>query len=259
MSYYLNAFGLVLQHLKNPYMVLLDRAGLLRKPYIARLKTGLNIGIRPGYGDRFGLFEVFLRGDYLQLGQELRPGDTVLDIGANIGCFALQAAQHVGPTGRVIAVEPERDTYAALEQNIARNHATNITARRLALGAEAGTVDLHVADKSLFSSVHERIDGRDMTGTEVQRVPQMTLGQLLEEEQVRTLDYLKMDCEGAEYDILSEDAGVGLASVRQLILEVHAVQGQSCQALHDKIEAFGLHQQAGTTGEQVGLRYYRRT
>ena len=54
-------------------------------------------------------------------GERLTPGDTVVDIGAHIGCFALFAADRVGPTGRVIACEPDPDTCRRLERHVRLN------------------------------------------------------------------------------------------------------------------------------------------
>ena len=51
-----------------------------------------------------------LRHDYLSSGQTIAPGSTVIDVGANIGCFTMVAAKLVGPTGRVFALEPEEST-----------------------------------------------------------------------------------------------------------------------------------------------------
>lgn len=63
-----------------------------------------------------------LRHDYLSSGQTIAPGSTVIDVGANIGCFTMVAAKLVGPTGRVFALEPEESTFRQLEKNIELNH-----------------------------------------------------------------------------------------------------------------------------------------
>jgi protein-L-isoaspartate O-methyltransferase len=70
----------------------------------------------------FLLSEIYDKEVYLQHGISLRPGDTVLDIGANIGLFAHYAAQHVGAAGRVIACEPIPPVYKAAEANVAALH-----------------------------------------------------------------------------------------------------------------------------------------
>jgi FkbM family methyltransferase len=64
----------------------------------------------------------------------LSPGDCVVDIGANIGWSALQAARAVGPTGLVLALEPEIDNFRLLAENVRANVATNVIPLRIGAG-----------------------------------------------------------------------------------------------------------------------------
>ncbi len=70
----------------------------------------------------------------------LEPGDVVIDVGANIGSIALACARKVGPAGRVFAFEPHPRLFGFLLQNLALNHAGNVTAQRYALGAADGSI-----------------------------------------------------------------------------------------------------------------------
>ena len=92
---------------RNPVPIVLDRMSLARAPYCMQTKDGLRFELRPQRGDRFGFYEVLVRGDYTRFGQTIAPGATVIDIGANVGCFSILAARLAGPQGRVIAVEPD--------------------------------------------------------------------------------------------------------------------------------------------------------
>jgi len=65
----------------------------------------------------------------------LRPGNTFVDVGANIGLMSLASARAVGPTGHVYAFEPVPSTFELLQRNIALNRSTNIHAYEVALGA----------------------------------------------------------------------------------------------------------------------------
>ncbi len=75
------------------------------------------------------------------LGQILRPGDTAVDAGANIGTHSLFFSRAVGPAGTVYAFEPDPRAFALLEANIARNNTVNVRAQRAALGAGGETLD----------------------------------------------------------------------------------------------------------------------
>lgn len=69
----------------------------------------------------------------------VEPGDTVLDVGANIGFFSTLLSRLCGPTGRVLAFEPEPANLALLRTNLAANGCANVTVVPCAAGAEAGT------------------------------------------------------------------------------------------------------------------------
>ena len=72
------------------------------------------------------------------LGQILKPGDVVVDAGANIGTHTVAFAQAVGPNGLVVAFEPQRLVHQSLCGNIALNGLTNVTTLLAAVGAARG-------------------------------------------------------------------------------------------------------------------------
>jgi len=82
---------------------------------------------------------VTVRRDYLSHGITLRPGDTVVDIGANIGAFTVLAAKIVGSSGCVIAFEPILQAFERLRENVALNAFKNVECRRAAVDAQEGT------------------------------------------------------------------------------------------------------------------------
>ncbi|MCP9751946.1 FkbM family methyltransferase [Ferruginibacter sp. HRS2-29] len=76
----------------------------------------------------------------------LKPGDTFLDIGSNIGLFSLLASGIVGANGKIIAFEPSPLTYSRLMENITLNNFTNITARNIGLSDKPGTLEMQQSD-----------------------------------------------------------------------------------------------------------------
>ncbi len=73
----------------------------------------------------------------------LSPGDTVIDIGANIGTISLACARAVGATGRVLAIEPHPRIHAALSDNVALNGFSGLVeTHQVALGNETGSISL---------------------------------------------------------------------------------------------------------------------
>lgn len=78
----------------------------------------------------------------------LRPGDVVLDLGANIGYYTTIAAAGVGPTGQVYAFEPDRENLVILTENLRYNGHTNVTVVPCGVGAEPGQLQLYVCEEN---------------------------------------------------------------------------------------------------------------
>lgn len=133
-----------------------------------------------------------LEGPYEHHAVTLRPGDNVIDAGANIGVFSLFAAQKVGMSGRVIAFEPIKEACALLSKNVASNSLSNITVAPLALGENAATVSFSKDEGLLGSS------GLAEKGGEREDVDQVTLDAYVTENDIKRVDFIKADIEGME-------------------------------------------------------------
>jgi FkbM family methyltransferase len=147
-----------------------------------------------------GIYEPF---ETTLVASEVREGDVVLDVGANIGYFTLIFARVVGPRGRVLAFEPDPANFAILERNITLNDYHNVTAIPLALSDTAGPVALYMSE---FNRAHHRIvASTDAIGTIA--VDSTTLDQYLESYD-GAVDFIKIDVEGAEAMALRGMRGV---------------------------------------------------
>ena len=134
----------------------------------------------------------------------LRPGMTVVDIGANQGLYSLFFAQRVGPEGRVFAFEPDDTLHAALVDNLAFNRARQVQAHHLALGAKPDTLTLF---RSLLNSGDNRLAsaGRadrpgEAVSVRVERLDHVLAGQ--------RIDFIKMDVQGWEMEVLRGMEGI---------------------------------------------------
>ena len=162
------------------------------------LRVGnLKVRVRRLTSDEIFVVNIIERLEYTHDGFDIGPGETVIDVGGNIGTFALLAAQRAA---RVITVEPNGDNFARLQGNLARNGASNVTALRAAVAQTSGTVTLQCAAEGGYHTISAGIlDGAALS---VETVPAITLPQIFETYQVERCDFLKLDCEGAEYEIL---------------------------------------------------------
>ena len=209
---------------KTPLPLILDLMKLQRKTYIAEDSQGNKIEIRPGKGEVFGFYENLIRMDYFKNGVALDVGDTVIDIGANIGCFTVMAASMVGPSGHVISIEPEPESYKLLCRNIQLNNLSNVTALNLAISDQNGLIPFNVSPNSLLTSIFAEVDKCEVGGETIM-LESRTLEKVLDEMKIDQVQLIKMDCEGSEYGIL-ESLRPGLASrIKQISMEVHEILG----------------------------------
>ena len=131
----------------------------------------------------------------------LRPGMTVLDIGAHHGLYTLLASKRVGRRGRVIAFEPSPRERKRLITHVRVNHCSNVCVEPYALGDRAGEADLFLVEgfqdwcNSLRPPV---VDGRTCTV----RVEVRRLDDVLETLGISQVDFIKLDVEGAELSFL---------------------------------------------------------
>jgi FkbM family methyltransferase len=120
----------------------------------------------------------------------IRPGMTVIDVGANIGLYALFFAQLVGPAGAVYGFEPDPDLYGALARARQLASRENLHAFPLALGDRAGKQRLQ---RSFFNSGDNRLHGSAGSGIEID----VTIGDEVLAG-VPTVDFIKIDVQGWE-------------------------------------------------------------
>ncbi|WP_188518841.1 FkbM family methyltransferase [Alsobacter metallidurans] len=133
------------------------------------------------------------------LAARIREGFTFVDVGSNVGGYALFVAALAGPTGRVLAVEPQPGVFERLVFNIRQNAFGGVKAVDCAVADKAGEVTLFVDPRNHGESSVKMVGLGD--GAAV-RVPATTLQQLLLDERLDHVDAIKLDVEGAEDLIL---------------------------------------------------------
>lgn len=128
--------------------------------------------------------------------QTLRPGDVVVEAGANIGTHTVVIAKIVGNSGKVYAFEPQRMVFQNLCANIALNSLENVMAYQAGLGPQPGNIIVPILDPHASNN----FGGLSMEGHVVgESVPLMTLDSL----NLKRCRLIKADVEGMEYEVLS--------------------------------------------------------
>jgi FkbM family methyltransferase len=199
----------------------------------------------PEHGVRAAFTEVFLGDNYgleIIADQDGAAIRRVLDVGANVGWFALAARSHF-PGAAIHAYEPNAAAVAFLRRN---TEALGVVAHREAVGASAGRVSLIIPDgKSVRAHT---VDGGD--------IPQVAFADALA--RLGGADLVKLDCEGAEWPLLDDPAP--WAGVRWLTVEYHlwARPGATHAAAASAITRLGFKVVRQQTLSTSGLLLARR-
>ena len=194
-------------HLVNRYLAILGAQSRPLKFLVSRflMRTGVSsFFFIPQSGFRLSFFPTSLsaalwinpddrKDDVAFFRDFLRPGDTIVDVGANIGSLTLQAAVIAGETGKVLAVEPHPRIFNFQRQNLALNHASQVEAHNVALGEATGR--LHFSDDRSDDQNAVRNDDGGIV------IPVRTLDSLASGLPEITL--LKIDVEGYELSVLN--------------------------------------------------------
>jgi FkbM family methyltransferase len=174
-------------------------------------KNGTDFKIRDGAGAAHIFYEIFLRDQYPKA--MLGGAKTIVDVGSNIGLFSYYARLQA-PNARIIAIEADPDTFALLNLNLANQ---NVERLHQAAASEAGTIDFYSSEISGWSSRYAVLGAKNARRVSVPAEPlSVTLGKL----GVDGIDFLKIDVEGAEYDILLGDCDLWSTPIRHLVVEV---------------------------------------
>lgn len=129
----------------------------------------------------------------------LRPGQQVIDIGANYGLYTVSMAAAIGPQGRAWAFEPASSTATFLAKSIAENGFTHITLEKCALSSQPGTAHLSLNDNSELNELVR--DGNNPSG-QSEEVTLTTLDECMLRHGWTDIDFMKIDAEGEEENIL---------------------------------------------------------
>jgi FkbM family methyltransferase len=208
--------------------------------------------------------------DYFRRGLEIRPGMTVVDVGANIGFFSLEVLRRGEGRVHLHAFEPAPDTFARLARNVREAFPdAPVTLHCSALGDRQGSGTLyHRPRVSVSSSLHAEPlgDPEDLLSAMLRRPPAeyrdvapawfrqlppraregllraaarwahgrivetpctvTTLSQVLHDAAIETVDFLKIDVEGAEREVLDGIQPDDWPRIRRLAAEVHDLAGR---------------------------------
>ena len=180
---------------------------------IFETKTDLKIKIRVRSTDLMALTNVWMINEYEIEDFEINANDTVIDIGAHIGLFSLLVSQ-LCKTGKILSFEPISENFDLLVSNLKLNHVNNVLPFNLAVSKNLGRLELFLNnDQSAHSIFSKNLKSISVESTSLQKI--------FDENKISSCKLLKLDCEGAEYEIIDSLPPECFDKIQNMAIEYH--------------------------------------
>jgi FkbM family methyltransferase len=150
-----------------------------------------------------------------------KQGDVVIDIGANIGMVSLLLAKKY-PFLKIYAFEPVKDTYENFKSNIKLNNIPDSTITAYNMAVTKDGRDICMSHDPLFSGKSNMFNlSNNILCKKINHVKSITLDEIFKQDNISEVKLLKIDCEGAEYEILYNTKLENLKNINHLRGEFH--------------------------------------
>jgi FkbM family methyltransferase len=181
-----------------------------------KLTSGLSIDIINSNGLRIHN-EIFIQNIYEEGEVRINEGDIVFDIGANIGVFSLYAANK--KASQVFSFEPDDKNYSYLSQNVSKNSLENIVKPfNFGLANSSGKRYLQIAE---IPGGHQMLRDDENFSQKDKIIVTKTFSDFIEENKITRINFVKMDCEGAEGEILDSLNKMHFETIDKFAIEFH--------------------------------------
>lgn len=210
----------IIKTYRNWWSVLGDIFHINQGLYLTFLRNGMIFKVRAGEKDVNIINEVFISQSYRSALRFIKKRSTVIDIGGHIGTFAM-VANKAADDVKVFTYEPFVGSYNLLKENIFLNKSRNISAFNMAVTGK-GEKEIKLYIKTI---------GNDFAGNSVYgsgssvSVKATNLSEIFKENEISHCDLLKIDCEGAEYDIILNAPRSIFKKIDNIVLEYHTPFG----------------------------------
>jgi FkbM family methyltransferase len=186
-----------------------------------RIQRGLGKGLRFNGANSAVGFVLGTHDPEVQyaLSRLLEPGMVTYDIGANVGFTAMLAARKVGPGGRVVCFEPLAEPARQIEHNARINGFPFVEVHQVALARSDGEAEFFVSKESTWGRLSQAGPAPMQSG--VIKVPMRTLDSFAREKNLPRPDFIKMDVEGVEADLIAGGHQFLSESRPIMVIELH--------------------------------------
>ena len=144
---------------------------------------------------------------------------TIVDIGAHYGYFSIFASKNTDKASIIYALEPSETNFGNLKENLSDNEVKNVKPFQIAIGRSKGTEALYEGSSENYSLIKNYPLLKK--GQNKALVKTLDLGSFISENEIDSIDFLKLDCEGAEYSILLNAPSDVLNKIMVISMEFH--------------------------------------
>jgi len=236
--------------IKNWHMFPIVYFGLTKQKHvILETKSGLKIKLRAHSTDLIAFTHVWIIQEYSRPGFEINDNDTIIEIGAHIGLFSLFAWQHC-KNGKIYCFEPVKENHDILLSNLQLNEIKNITPVNSAVSKEESTVTIFLsqdeAGHSMYSPTSKSFQVRSTS-----------LKKIIDDNKIERCDFIKIDCEGAEYEIINSLPLDYFQKIKKIIIEYHFAdtKPELLDNLIKKLESLSYKVSTKSLFKDIGFLY----
>lgn len=239
--------------IKNWYLYPVVYFGFTRKEYVVfETRTNIKIKIRVHSTDLMAFTNVWLVDDYAKPGFEIGDNDTIIDIGAHIGLFALYAFQYC-KKGRIFCFEPVEENYELLLANLKLNDIENVFPYQIAISDKRSSSIIYLSKDdsghSMYTPSSKKIE-----------IKTTTMKNIIDENNIDRCDLIKLDCEGAEYDIINSLPESYFERVSKIVMEYHFADSKPelIKNLIDRMRSLSYSVDTRKLTKEMGLLFAKR-
>src|SRR5918993_2201472 len=190
-----------------------------------------------------------------------KEGDIVIDIGAHIGLYTIISSKRVGANGKVVAIEANPSNFEMLNRNIKVNQLTNIISLNNAVYSKETKLKLYLPGEELGHTTYNTVmSDRAKNEDKFVEVSANTLDYLLQLKEITDVNWVKIDVEGAEFEVLKGAHNLLLNSRNIVILmEVHGSLNDYRLKLEEFIRSYNLKIEFEKIYENTGYIIVRKS
>ena len=239
--------------LKNWYLYPLVYFKLTKKDYVIfETRSGLKIKIRVNSTDLMALTHVWMIQEYSGDDFPISNDDVIIDVGAHIGLFALFASQFC-KNGKIFCYEPIKENYKILIENIEMNQIQNIFPNNLAVTKKTSRVKIFLNDDQSGHSMF--IQNKNFV-----EVDSKSLSDIFIDNGIKECDFLKLDCEGAEYEIIESLPSDLFTKINKTVIEYHMVdtKPELLEQLINKLKQFSFSVHTRSLFADIGFLFAKK-